>query len=600
MDATQSTDRTVFRRISTDGRLQVVTASQARESVDQAARALLALGLERDAKIGIIGPTGYEWVVLDLAAVGIGGVTVGIYPTTPAREASSLLAYADCAWAFVEDRALARSLVANMEQLPALRGVVLLPVDPAFAASDGATDAASEIPGTQRWDDFLRRGAETPAEVLESRRQRVLAHDVASIVFSSGTSGDPKGAVLSHAALLAAAQSARASIAAREGDETLLFLPLAHVFARLCVYVALLARTTTVFSRGPERLMEDLPIARPHWLASSPRLFEKFHAGAADRITHGTGPDGWALRWALRVGEERTRRQLRRQRLGLRLRCANFVAWLLVYRRVRRRFGGRLRFAISGSAPLAPATGAFLHAMGVLVLEGIGMTENASFSHVNRFGHYRFGWVGQPGPGIEQRIAPDGEVLIRGANLMREYYRLPAETRAAIDAEGWLHTGDVGEIDDEGFLRIIDRKKDLLITAGGKNVAPAPLERRLTASPLVAQAQVIGDRRSYLTALIVANTEAFERRGIDRDGMAAALAREIESINVELPRYRRIKRFAIVPEFTVDGGLLTPTAKQRRGAIEARYRVEIEAMYRAPADPDRIETLRPEPTAVEV
>ncbi len=351
----------------------------------------------------------------------------------------------------------------------------------------------------------------------------------------------------------------------------------------------------TTFARSPERLLDDLAITRPDWLASSPRLFEKAHAGALARIEQSRGPDGWALRWAYGVGRRWTAQRLEGRPIPLGLRLHHALAHLLAYRRMRRRFGGRLRFAISGSAPLDPEIGRFLHSLGVLVLEGIGMTENASFSHVNRIDRYRFGTVGLPGPGIEQTIAEDGELLIRGPNLMREYYRLPAETRQAIDTDGWLHTGDLGEIDSDGFLRIVDRKKDLLITAGGKNVAPAPLERSLAARPFIQQVLVIGDRRSYLTALVTVDEEALNAAGEGKglhghrppvDSHARALiAREVEAVNRELPRYRQIKRFTIVPEFTVTDGLLTATAKQKRGAIEAQYAAEVEAMYVVDQEP---------------
>ncbi|MCC7142982.1 MAG: long-chain fatty acid--CoA ligase [Candidatus Eisenbacteria bacterium] len=571
--------QTGFRVFDTATRLRAIEARQFADDVDAVASALLRQGVRRWEKVAIVAATGYRWVVCDFAITSLGAVTVGVYPSTPAGELGELLSYADCVLALVDDHAQTLKVEACRSVTPMLRQVVQLH-GRIFGAALG-------------WDDFLGAGRQTIGEDLGAARAAVSAEDAAAIVFTSGTSGQPKGAVLTHRALLAAAYSAALSVDTHPGDEALLFLPLAHVFARLCVYFSLLTGTVTTFARSPETLMEDFATARPHWFVSVPRLFEKFHQAASERLDRAHGFERRLLQWAHDVGLRMSDTLVARRRPSLRLRLEHGLAGRFVYRRMRRRFGGRLRFAISGSAPLDPEVGRFLHAFDVLVLEGIGMTENAAFSHVNRRDHFRFGWVGTPGPGVEQRIAVDGELLLRSPSLMREYYKLPVETRQALDEDGWLHTGDVGEIDEQGYLRIVDRKKDLLVTSGGKNVAPAPIERRLVAHPYIRQAVVVGDRRNYLTALIVPlSAEAADRpadlvssgmrRADDREQLELRIAEQVRLVNQELPPYRQIKRFRLVTEFTEENGLLTHTAKQRRRAIEERFAAEIEAMYAEP------------------
>lgn len=568
-----------FRVFDTATRLRAIEARQFGDDVDAVAAALLRQGVRHGEKVAIVAATGYRWVVCDFAITSLGAVTVGVYPSTPAGELGELLNYADCMLALVDDHTQTVKVEACRAAVPMLRQVVQLH-GRVFGAALG-------------WDDFVGAGRQTIGEDLAAARAAVNGEDAAAIVFTSGTSGHPKGAVLTHRALLAAAYSAAMSVDTHAGDEALLFLPLAHVFARLCVYFSLLTGTVTTFARSPETLMEDFAAARPHWFVSVPRLFEKFHQAASDRLNRARGFERRLLHWAHAVGLRMSDTLVARRSPSLRLRLEHALAGRFVYRRMRRRFGGRLRFAISGSAPLDPEVGRFLHAFGVLVLEGIGMTENAAFSHVNRRDRYRFGWVGTPGPGVEQRIASDGELLLRGPSLMREYYKLPVETRQALDEDGWLHTGDVGEIDAEGFLRIVDRKKDLLVTSGGKNVAPAPIERRLVAHPYIRQAVVVGDRRNYLTALIVpvgadvpsgsggSGSSSPSQREVQGE-LELRIAEQVRLVNQDLPPYRQIKRFRLVPEFTEENGLLTHTAKQRRRAIEERYANEIDAMYAEP------------------
>jgi long-chain acyl-CoA synthetase len=442
------------------------------------------------------------------------------------------------------------------------------------------------------YEDFLKLGAEETDEVLEGRIADVTPDDSATIVYTSGTTGVPKGAVLTHDNITFTAQSVYHSCNNSDGDVTLLFLPLAHVFARTCVYTALFAGATTVFARGIETIAEDFRIARPHWFPSVPRVYEKVHtriiSGAQDK-------GGLALKifnWSVKVGSQVSDLKLAKKPIPPLLNLKYSLATKLVFSKVQEALGGRVRWCISGAAPINPEIAKFFHGAGVLVVEGIGMTENTSFTNLNRYDNYRFGWVGPTGPGIEQKTAEDGEVLYRGRNVMREYYKMPEETAETLTPDGWQHTGDLGEIDDEGFLKITGRKKDLIVTAGGKNVAPSAIEGLLATSKYITQVCVIGDRRKYLTALITVdedNVRAFaEDRGIAFESLDDLLSNRdivelirsvVDEKNAELASFETIKDFRLLEEFSIENGLLTPTLKVKRNVAMERFADEIEEMY---------------------
>jgi long-chain acyl-CoA synthetase len=420
----------------------------------------------------------------------------------------------------------------------------------------------------------------------------VASDDPAGIIYTSGTTGVPKGVVLTHDNITFTAQSVLHSGDFDPDDVMFLFLPLAHVFARTCFNGALITGVTTIFARSLETLGEDLKRARPDWFISVPRIFEKVYAQINRGVEQKGGIAPKLFRWACQVGRQASDLKLKGEPLSMGLRLKTALADRLVFSKVRDAFGGRLRWCISGAAPLNPDLGLFFHACGVLILEGLGMTENTSFSNVNRPDNYRFGWVGPAGVGIEHKIAEDGEILFRGRNVMRGYYKMPAETAEVMTADGWLRSGDVGEIDAENFLRVTGRKKELIITSGGKNIAPAPLENLLVATRYINQAMVIGDKRNYLTALVtldpVAIADIAKENDLDPGDMQQlihspaireCIDREVAALNQHLPSYETIKKVRIVPEFTIDNGLLTPTMKLRKASAVERFRDEIEGMY---------------------
>ena len=575
-------DAVAYRTIHDDGSMTDVTWRTVLDDVHRAAKALVGLGVAHGDGVAILSFTRYEWVVADFAAAAIGARTVGIYQSLPARECRYIVEHSDAVAVLAEDPDQLDKLLAVRAEIPAVRRVVLFEPDGADVG-DG---------WVMSWAAFLALGEAVSDEVLAARMDAVTPADVAAVVYTSGTTGVPKGAMITHDNFTFTAGSSLSCLPVEKDDVQLLFLPMAHVFARICIAFALKAGCATAFGRSIEAVPEDLKIVRPHWFASVPRLYEKVHTKV---ISGAEAKGGVALalfHWALRVGTEVSSHLQAGRPVPLASRLQYAVASKLVFSKIHAALGGRLRFCVSGAAPLNADVARFFHAAGVLILEGIGMTENTSFTNVNRFDDYRFGTVGRPGPGIEQALGPDGEVLYRGRNVMKGYYRMPQETAETIDEEGWLHTGDLGEIGDRGFLRITGRKKDLIITAGGKNVAPSAIEGLLATSKYIAQVCVVGDRRKYLAALVTldqANVEEWARaQGIaaadfselQRDPRVQALVEaEVEERNAQLASYETIKKVAVVDEFTIDNGLLTPTMKVKRNLVTVRHADRVEEMY---------------------
>jgi long-chain acyl-CoA synthetase len=341
-----------------------------------------------------------------------------------------------------------------------------------------------------------------------------------------------------------------------------------------------------------DTIVEDIKVAKPHWFASVPRVYEKVYAKV---LSGAEAKGGLALkifRWACKVGDEISNCKLNKRPISAFTNLQYGLATKLVFHKIHEALGGRVRWCVSGAAPLSPAIGRFFHAAGILILEGIGMTENTSFTNVNRVDNYRFGWVGPPGPEIVQKVGPDGEILYRGRNVMKEYYKMPAETAETITPDGWLRTGDLGEIDEENFLRVTGRKKELIITSGGKNIAPARVEGLLGMSKYIGQVCVLGDRRQFLVALITLNPDNVkayaQENGISvtdfdelmkDERIIRLIENDVAEKNKGLASFESIKKFKIVPEFTIANGLLTPTLKIKKNLVAEKYKKDIEAMY---------------------
>ncbi len=550
-----------FRKV--DGRWVGETGARAARRVRALAAALDARGIRRGDRVAIVGETRPEWSAFDLAILSIGAVTVGIYTTSPAEQAAYVLAHAGARLCFFDTEAQRAKLESVRAGLPALEALV----------------AFGEIEALEREGEAAL--ARDPG-LGDRRLAAVEPGDLATIIYTSGTTGPPKGAMLTHGNLVSVVEAMRALFPLGPDDLGVAFLPLAHSLQRVAAYAAMAIGVRGAFAESIEKLPDNWRELGPTVQASVPRIWEKAHARVAATIA-GSSPVrraifGWALGVGRDMGEWR-KRGAERFAPPL-LRWKHGLADRLVYRKVQGFFGGRVRFLTSGGAPISREILDFFYALGVLILEGYGLTETAAPATVNTPDAFRFGTVGRAIPGTEIAIAEDGEVLVRGPGVFAGYWKDEAATAECFTPEGFFKTGDIGKLDADGFLSITDRKKSLIVTSAGKKIAPANVEAAIkAASALVSQVYVHGDRRSFLVALVT--LEADEARRIpaaaDREARVAAA---IASANAGLARYEQVKRWRIIEgEFTQEGGLLTPTLKQKRKAIAERFAAEIDALY---------------------
>ncbi|RJP86428.1 MAG: long-chain fatty acid--CoA ligase [Desulfobacteraceae bacterium] len=566
--------------LDSEGTSESVTWAEYYDQVKQASKSLMSLDVQKGDKAIILSNSCYRWVLTDMANAVAGIVTVGIYQSNLPQDCKYIINHSDSVIIFAQNKDQLDKILKIRKDIPNIRKVILF---------DGDHKGDDWIIS---YDEFLKLGKKVSEKDLQARIKEVTPQDVATIVYTSGTTGVPKGAVITHDNIIFTAQSVEGCADVQEGDEGFLFLPLAHIFARTLVHASTLFGTTTNFARGMDTIVDDLKLAKPHWFPSVPRIYEKVYSKVVGGAEAAGGAKLKIFNWARGVGDQIADCRLEKKPIPLLLGIQYKIASKLVFSKLHAALGGRLRFCISGAAPLDPTIAKFFIGAGIIVLEGLGMTENTSFTNVNRPDNYRVGWVGPPGPGVEQRIADDGEIMFRGRNIMREYYKMPEETAKTITPDGWLHTGDLGEIDSENFLRITGRKKDLIITAGGKNIAPSAIEGTIATSKYINQVMVIGDRRKYLTALVTLdpdNTKAYaEANGIafndfsellTNDAIIKLIENEVAEKNKNFAKFESIKKIALVPEFTVENSMMTPTFKVKKNVALEAFKDKIESMY---------------------
>jgi long-chain acyl-CoA synthetase len=517
--------------------------------VEALSRALLARGVRHGDRVAVLARTRLEWILLDWAIMSIGAVVVGLYPTNTASECAYILGHSEAVLAFAEDDVQRDKLESVRSQLPGLREIV----------------AFDEL------HEFEQSGAGADVE-----REPVQEDDLATLIYTSGTTGPPKGCMLTHRNLVTAAVRVRTHMEGTS-DTVLLFLPMAHSFARICHHSAAFHGATLGLCSDAARVPEAIGKVRPTILPAVPRVYEKVHANVIGEIERAGGVKRALGLWALGVGARASRLRRAGRPLPPLLRVQERIADRLVFAKVRQRLGGRLRLGVSGAAPLGIDVLEFFHSLNMLVIEGYGLTETSSSLSVNDPDDYRFGTVGHAVEGCEIKLADDGEILVRSDTIFNGYYKDPEATAAAFTEDGWFRTGDVGELDENGWLKITDRKKDLIITAGGKNIAPQNLENALKASRFVSQAVVIGDRRPYVTALITLDPVEVEASGRDAQELVQDV---VDDVNRDRVRVEQIKRFLILPrDFTQEDGELTPTLKLRRKIVHEHFADEIEQLY---------------------
>jgi long-chain acyl-CoA synthetase len=534
-----------------------VAWAEAGERVDALAHALLGRGVRRGDVVAVLARTRLEWVLLDWATMSIGAVVVGLYPTSSAKECAYILGHSEAVLVFAEDHDQTAKLASVRPELPAVRKILRF----------------DELPGLEEEGRTYRRAH---PGALDAAAAEIREDDLGTLIYTSGTTGPPKGCMLTQKNLVAAAVRVQTTLQ-DESDVLLLFLPLAHSFGRIAHQSSAYHGSTVALCADAARVPQALAAVRPTILPAVPRVYEKIHANVLGEIERAGGPKRALGRWGLRAGAHASRLRRAGRPVSLLPQLEQRLADRLVLSKVRERLGGRLRLGVSGAAPLGRDVLEFFHSLGLLVIEGYGLTETSSSLSVNDPDDFRFGTVGRAVPGCEVRLDADGEILVRSDTVFSGYYKDPEATRQAFADDGWFRTGDVGELDADGFLTITDRKKDLIVTAGGKNVAPQNLENALKASRFVSQALVVGDRRPYVAALVTLDPDEMRTAGRDPRELVQEL---VDDVNRDRVRVEQIKRFAILPrDFSQDEGEVTPTLKLRRKVVHDHFAAEIERLY---------------------
>jgi long-chain acyl-CoA synthetase len=576
-------DIEAFRKPTEDG-WKSYTWRETGDAVRDLAAGLLDLGIQPEDRIAIASGTRVEWVFADLAIMVAGAATTTVYPTTPSTDVAYILSDSGSRLIFAENDEQIAKLSEQRPSLPALEKVVTF---------DGTPDGDWVI----TLDELAERGRKLLAgrpQAVDEASAAVGPESLATLMYTSGTTGRPKGVRLVNDCWVYEGVAVAATGILRPDDLQYLWLPLSHSFGKVLLAAQLAVGMSSAVDGDITRLVDNLAVVRPTFMAGAPRIFEKVYARVLTTVEEEGGLKLKIFNWAFSVGKQYSA-EVRAGRQPNALLTARYrLADRLVFSKLRNRFGGRVRFFVSGAAPLSKDIAEWFHAAGIMILEGYGLTESSAGTFVNRPGHAKFGTVGPVFDGTEVRIAEDGEVLLRGPGIMRGYHHMPEETAQALDPDGWLHSGDVGELDDEGFLRITDRKKDLIKTSGGKYVAPQNIEVLFKAvCPYASHIVVHGDQRNYCTALIAVDPEAIvswaEQNGlanlpyealIQRPELREMLAAHIKELNERLPKWETVKDFAILPaDLTIEAGELTPSLKLKRRVVEEKYRDLLDSMY---------------------
>ncbi len=565
--------RVVFSRRSQDG-WSDVTATQFASDVEQLAKGFVAAGIEVGDRVALMSRTRYEWTLVDYALWTAGAVTVPIYETSSPDQVAWILEDSDAVAVVVETPAHASAVSAVRDRVPGLKDV--------WPIESGALD------------ELVRAGADVTDETLDGRRGSTDRSSLATIIYTSGTTGRPKGCELTHGNFKDLAENTTESLSAvvrGDGAATLLFLPLAHVFARFIQVLCVEAAARMGHSADIKTLLEDFSSFKPTFILAVPRVFEKIYNSSEQRAA---GDGKGKIFAAAATTATQWSESLDAGGPGIMLKARHALFDRLVYGKLRDAMGGEIRYAVSGGAPLGTRLGHFYRGIGVIVLEGYGLTETTAPSTVNVPGKVKIGTVGAPLPGVGIRIADDGEILVQGVNVFTGYHN-NADASADAIRDGWFHTGDIGELDDDGYLRITGRKKEILVTAGGKNVAPAVLEDRLRAHPLISQCIVVGDQKPFIGALITLDDEMLptwaKNHGLAAmtlaqartdEAVLAEVQKAVDDANTAVSKAESIRKFAVLgDDFTEDNGYLTPSLKLKRNLVMKDFHDEVEALYAA-------------------
>ena len=575
-----------FMLVKRRGAYAPIPAAEFGDGVKHLTLGLRGLGFETGQKLCLLSENRPEWTMTDFATLSAGGLTVPIYTTLVPEQIRYIVDDSDATVVVV-------SSADQWKKIEPLRPL-LTKVRHYITFADTAPDGVLTLKDVQ---DKGRAAAAAEPGLFDALVARIKPGDEATLIYTSGTTGVPKGVILTHDNLLSNVKTASNLIEFSSKDTVLSFLPLSHILERMVMFTYIYKGCTVAFAESVEAVAQNLLEVRPHIMVSVPRVFEKIYTKVMDQVLASPALRRKIFFWALKVGKQAGALTLAGRAVPAGLKIRRALAAKLVFSKIIARTGGRVRFFVSGGAPLGKDIAEFFYAIGLVILEGYGLTETSPLLSVNTFEAIRLGTVGKPAPGIDIKIAPDGEILARGPNIMKGYYKKDAETREVLEG-GWFHTGDIGQFDADGYLIITDRKKDLLVTSGGKNIAPQPIENLLKTSPYITNAVVIGDRRRFVAALIVPDHDKLKdyarAQGIAfsstddlcRDKrIVGFLKAEADRVTPLLASYERIKKIVVLPrDFDIERGEITPSLKVRRANVTAEYQAAIEALYKEDAE----------------
>jgi long-chain acyl-CoA synthetase len=583
-NAVQTYDKPDALQVKVGRAYQPISHRQLAERVRRAAVGLQALGIKRGDRVAILSENRPEWAIADYACLTAGLTDVAIYPNLPPDQVSYIMRDSGASAIFVSTAAQADKIRQIRHECPGIRCVI------GFSASraEGADLTIAEL-------EAKGAAAETPASIAAYRQaaDAVKPDDLATLIYTSGTTGEPKGVMLTHDNIYSNVMAGAVQVPFAGADTCLSFLPLSHIFERMAGhYLMMQTGTSIAYAESIDTVPIDMQTVRPTLVLSVPRLYEKMYARVLENALSGGGLKKRIFFWARAVADRWATQKLEGREPGGLLGLQYRIAQRLVFSKLQARTGGRLRYFVSGGAPLAPEINKFFYAAGLVILEGYGLTETSPVIAVNTPDAFRIGTVGKAFPGVEVMIASDGEICTRGPHVMKGYYNKPKDTAEAIDAEGWFHTGDIGEFED-GFLRITDRKKDIIATAGGKKIAPQPIENKVKTNKYVSQAVMIGDKRKFPVLLVVPNWETLEKWArhknitwtdraelLQMPAIRAKIEKEVAEELQGLARFEMPKKIALLEnDFSIERGELTPTLKVKRRVIDQAYKPIIDSLY---------------------
>ena len=562
-----------------------ITFNEAKDSVQKIAAGLSSVDIKKGDKVALISPNRYEWAFADFAIISLGAITVPIYPSLMPEQVQYILVDSEAKVVLCSDKDQYDKVVQVREKCPNLKSIVVM---------DDIPEDDKHISLKKLMEDGSNLLKDN-ADLIKKQVKKTKPDDLATIIYTSGTTGEPKGALLTHGNFLSNVEGSLHHLSVNETDIFLSFLPLSHVFERMAGhYLANYIGGTIAYAVSIDTVAENMGEVKPTVMTSVPRLYEKIYARILENVETGSPVKRKIFYWALGVGRDYINKIMNKETISGGLQFKRNLAYKLVFSKLAERVGGKMRFFVSGGAPLSKEIAEFFGAAGLIIYEGYGLTETSPVIAVNKEDLFKFGTVGPVIPNVEVKIADDGEILTKGPHIMVGYFKKEAETKETIDKDGWFHTGDIGFLDDDGCLTITDRKKNILVTSGGKNIAPQPIENKLVTCKHIEQAMVIGDKRKFCTAVVVPAFESLEKwaqdNSMDFNDLAELsrlfevrelIRKEIEGVNNDLASYETIKEFYLTEApFSIETGELTPSLKVKRKVVLSKFAEQIEEMYK--------------------